>query len=194
MKATARTSQTPSLKYEVPSAYVRSQFAPVHGSVLALMAPLPSGCGLGSTTATCDYDPAMPMRLDLAYDLVFTPTNLPDIVREDTGSIRFDYHIGDNDTLMFRYNINDSLTTDTYGTAQGQVSPQGLRTQLAKLDETHIFSPTLLNEFSVAVNRFYSNTASDTAQALFFDFELLRQPWRAARSEQLQPDQCEHAA
>jgi Carboxypeptidase regulatory-like domain len=151
--------------YEVPSAYVRSQFDPTLAPILALMAPLPSGCGLGSTTATCDYDTAYPDGN--TYDLVFTPTNLPDIVREDTGSFRFDYHIGGNDTLMFRYNINDSLTTNTYGTAQGQVSPQALRTQLAKLDETHIFSPTLLNEFSVAVNRFYSNTASDTAKPYF---------------------------
>jgi hypothetical protein len=155
-------------KYEVPSAYVRSQFASSMQPVLALMAPLPSGCGLGSTTATCDYDTRYVDAVDASqYDLVFTPANLSDLVREDTGSIRFDYHIGDNDTLMFRYNINDSLTTDAYGTAQGQVSPQGLRTQLAKLDETHIFSPTLLNEFSVAVNRFYSNTASDTAQPYF---------------------------
>ena len=155
-------------KYEVPSAYVRSQFVSSMQPILALMAPLPSGCGLGSTTATCDYDTRYQEPPPSSqYDLVFTPANLSDVVQEDTGSVRFDYHIGGNDTLMFRYNINDSLTTDAYGTAQGQVSPQGLRTQLAKLDETHIFSPTLLNEFSVAVNRFYSNTASDTTQPYF---------------------------
>ncbi len=158
----------PETDYEVISAYVRSQFAPSMQPILALMAPLPSGCGLGSTTSTCAYDTAYPDVVDPSqYDLVFTPTSFPDIVREDTGSVRFDYHMGDNDTLMFRYNINDSLTTDTYGNAQDQVSPQALRTQLAKLDETHIFSPTLLNEFSVAVNRFYSNTASDTQQPYF---------------------------
>ena len=67
---------------------------------------------------------------------------------------------------MFRYNINDSQTNDTYGTAQGQVSPQALRTQLAKIDETHIFSATLLNEFSIAVNRFYSNTASNPSNTV----------------------------
>ena len=155
----------PEPQYEVASAYVRSQFVSSMQPILALMAPLPSGCGLGSTTSTCDYDTRYPDGS--TYDLVYTPTSFPDIIREDTGSARLDYHIGGNDTLMFRYNINDSLTTDTYGNAHGQVSPQGLRTQLAKLDETHIFGPTLLNEFSVAVNRFYSNTASDTGTPYF---------------------------
>jgi len=127
-----------------------------------MMAPLPAGCGLGSTVATCAYDTHYPDGS--TYDLVFTPTTLPTIVREDTGSARLDYHISDNDSLMFRYNINDSMTTYEYGTAAGQVSPQALRTQLAKIDETHIFSPTLLNEFSLAINRFYSNTESNTGQ------------------------------
>lgn len=151
--------------YEVPSAYVRSQFVSSMQPILAMMAPLPSGCGLGSTTATCDYDTNYPDNG--TYDLVFTPTNLASTVNENTGSVRLDYHLSDADSLMFRYNINNSLTEDTYGTAQGQTSPQSLRTQLAKIDETHIFGPTLLNEFSVAVNRFYSNTASDTPQPYF---------------------------
>lgn len=151
--------------YEVPSAYVRSQFVPSMQPILSMMAPLPSGCGLGSTTATCNYDTRYPDNG--TYDLVFTPVSLPNDIREDTGSVRLDYHIGDRDTLMFRYNINDSLTTYTYGVNQGQVSPQALRTQLAKFDETHIFSPTLVNEFSASVNRFYSNAASDTPTPYF---------------------------
>jgi hypothetical protein len=151
--------------YEVPSAYVRSQFAPSLAPILAMMAPLPAGCGLGSTIATCDYDTRYPDGS--TYDLVYTPANFPLITNEDTGSVRLDYHISDRDSAMFRYNINNSLTTYTYGNAQGQVSPQSLRTQLAKFEETHIFSPTLLNEFSVGVNRYDSNTASDTGAPYF---------------------------
>ena len=158
----------PAQKYEVVSAYVRSQFVPSMAPIAAMMAPLPSGCGLGSTTATCDYDTRYQDSVDPStYDLVYTPTNFSDVTGEDTGSIRLDYHISDSDSLMFRYNINNSLTTYTYGTAQGQVSPQALRTQLAKIDETHIFTPTLVNEFSVASNRFHSNTASDTGAPYF---------------------------
>jgi hypothetical protein len=154
---------TPEPDYEVVSAYVRSQFDPTLQPILALMAPLPAGCGLGSTTATCDYDTAYPDTNDPSqYDLVITPTSFPTVVTEDTGSARVDYHIGNNDTVMFRYNINNSTTTYTYGTAQDQVSPEHLRTQLAKFDETHIFSASLLNEFSVAVNRFYSDSESNS--------------------------------
>jgi hypothetical protein len=154
----------PSPNYEVPSAIVRSQFDPTMAPVKAMMAPLPSGCGLGSTVATCDYDTRYLDANLVDYDLVFIPTNFPDIVREDTGAIRLDYHLGDSDNLMFRYNLNDSLTTYTYGLNEAQTSPQALRTQLGKFDETHTFSPTLLNEFSLAVNRFHSNTSSNTGE------------------------------
>ena len=67
--------------------------------------------------------------------------------------MRIDYNISDRDRIFFRYNINDSLTNDTYGMNEGQLSPQAFRTQLAKVDETHTFNATTLNEFSVALNR-----------------------------------------
>ncbi len=38
---------------------------------------------------------------------------------------------------------------------------------MGKVDWTHIFSPTLLNELSASVNRFYSNTASNTGTPYF---------------------------
>ncbi len=63
---------------------------------------------------------------------------------------------------MVRYNINDSDTEHTYGPNVGQMSPQMLRTQLFKLDETHTFCATLLNQASLGYTRFFSNTASDT--------------------------------
>lgn len=154
-----------STTYEVPSAYVRSQFVPSMQPVLAMMAPLPTNCS-GTTGTGCHYDPRY-VEANGNYDLAIVGAALPNVVREDTGSVRLDYHLSDSDSVMFRYNINDSLTTDTYGLAEGQVSPQALRTQLGKIDETHIFSATLLNEFSVAVNRFHSDTASNTGSPYF---------------------------
>jgi Carboxypeptidase regulatory-like domain/TonB dependent receptor-like, beta-barrel len=149
--------------YEIPSAYVRSLFVPAMQPVLAQMAPLPAGCTAIPAPASC----AVPNTTDAGNpsagaDLVYDPAALPQTLREDTGSVRLDYNISQADHLMFRYNINDSLTNDTLGLNQGQVSPQALRTQLGKADWTHIFSPTLLNEFSVAINRFYSDTNSNT--------------------------------
>lgn len=144
--------------YHVPSAAVRSQFSAAMQPVLAQMAPLPAACSANPAPASCLYngDP----------NLVVDPAALPTILREDTGSIRVDYRISDQDTLMGRYNIGDSLTNYTFGLNQGQVSPQKLRTQLGKIDETHTFSPTFLNEFSIAINRFFSDTNSNTPTPL----------------------------
>jgi hypothetical protein len=153
--------------YEIPSAYVRSQFVPSMQPVLAQMAPLPAGCTSIPAPASCAVpNTADPNNPAAGADLVYSPAVLPDILREDTGSVRLDYNISDKDRLMFRYNINDSLTNQTLGLNEGQVSPQALRTQLGKVEETHTFSPTLLNQFSVGYNRFYSDTNSNTPQPL----------------------------
>jgi hypothetical protein len=135
--------------------------------VLAQMATLPAGCTSIPAPASC----AVPNTIDAnnpaaGADLVYSPAVLPDVLREDTGSVRLDYNISEKDRLMFRYNINDSLTTQTLGLNLGQVSPQALRTQLGKIEETHTFSPSLLNQFSVGYNRFYSDTNSNTPQPL----------------------------
>ncbi len=154
------------------SAYARQRMAatPAMAPVLAQFAPIPAGCDAIPAPQACvgnlnfpdNTDPAHPNQSDMIYD----PASLPNILREDTGSVRLDYNISERDRVFFRYNINDSNTLFTYGLNQGQVSPQALRTQLAKIDETHTFSSTLLNEFSVAINRFYSNTNSNTPTPL----------------------------
>jgi hypothetical protein len=144
------------------SAQARSMFDPSLAPILAQFAPIPAGCNAIPTPAQCIYPNAATGNGDFIYD----PAVLPNILREDTGSVRLDYNISDKDRVFFRYNINDSLTNYTYGLNVGQVSPQALRTQLAKIDETHTFSPTLLNEFSVAINRFYSDTNSNTPTPL----------------------------
>jgi hypothetical protein len=149
------------------SAAARSQFVASMQPVLAQLAPLPAGCTAIPAPQSCvgnlnfpDPNPA------LGSDMVYDPTALPSIVREDTGSVKVDYNISEKDRIFFRYNINDSFTSDTYGPNLNQVSPQALRTQLGKFDETHTFNSTLLNEFSVAVDRFYSNINSNTPQPL----------------------------
>jgi hypothetical protein len=150
------------------SAYARSQFVPSMQPVLAQFAPIPAGCNAIPAPISCVY----PGFLDgndkntQGSDMIYDPAVLPNIVREDTGSVRVDYNISQKDRIFFRHNINDSLTNYTYGLNQGQVSPQKLRTQLGKFDETHTFNSTLLNEFSVAINRFYSDTNSNTPTPL----------------------------
>ena len=143
------------------SAFARSQFVASLQPILAQFAPIPAGCNAILTPAQCTYPDATANG-----DFIYDPAVLPNILREDTGSVRLDYNVSDKDRVFARYNINDSLTNYTYGLNVGQVSPQKLRTQLAKIDETHTFSPTLLNEFSVAANRFYSDTNSNTPTPL----------------------------
>jgi Carboxypeptidase regulatory-like domain/TonB dependent receptor-like, beta-barrel len=147
------------------SAYARSQFVSAMQPVLAQFAPLPAGCTAIPAPASCAY-PGSDSGTAGGANLVYDPAVLPTTLHENTGSIRIDYNISDRDRLFGRYNINDSLTNYTYGTNIGQVSPQALRTQLGKLDETHTFSSTMLNEFSIALNRFYSDTNSNTPSPL----------------------------
>ncbi len=144
------------------SAAARSQFVASMQPVLAQLAPLPAGCTAIPAPASCVYPGFADPNPALGSDMVYDPVSLPSIVREDTGSVRVDYNISEKDRIFFRYNINDSLTNDTYGPNLNQLSPQALRTQLGKFDETHTFNSTLLNEFSVAINRFYSNVNSNT--------------------------------
>ncbi|HEY6329514.1 MAG TPA: TonB-dependent receptor, partial [Blastocatellia bacterium] len=149
------------------SAYARSQFVPSMQPVLAQFAPLPAGCNVIPAPASCaDNNFLDGNTAAQGSDMVYDPAVLPNVLREDTGSVKIDYNITDRDRIFFRYNINDSQTLFTYGMNQGQLSPQSLRTQLAKFDETHTFSSSLLNEFSVALNRFYSDTNSNTPTPL----------------------------
>src|SRR5580658_3483877 len=148
------------------SAAARSQFVPSMQPVLAQFAPLPAGCTAIPAPASCVYPGFPDPNPALGSDMVYDPSALPSSVREDTGSVRVDYNISEKDRIFFRYNINDSFTNYTYGPNLDQISPEALRTQLGKFDETHTFNSTLLNEFSVAINRFYSNTNSDTPTPL----------------------------
>ncbi len=154
--------------YEIPSAYVRSQPRdPRMDPVFAQMAPIPAGCNVIPAPANCAVagteDPLNPAG---GAQLIYDPASLPNTLSENTGSVKIDWNISEKDHIFFRYNINDSLTNYTYGLNLGQVSPQALRTQLGKIEETHTFSPTLLNQFSIGYNRFYSDTNSNTPTPL----------------------------
>jgi len=150
------------------SAYDRTQFVPAMQTVLAQLAPLPAGCDVIPTPAACAYQPLAKIDVDAGgAQFVLSPTALPTILSENTGSARLDWNMSGADRWMLRYNINDSNTNYTYGPNVGQTSPQALRTQLIKLDETHIFSPSLLNQASLGYTRFYSTTGSDTVQPFY---------------------------
>jgi hypothetical protein len=85
---------------------------------------------------------------------------------EDTGAIKMDYRISDRDTLSGRYNINESLTQTYFGVARGQIQTAPGRLQLAKLTETHTFSPHLLNEAGFGFNRTHIDPRSADSEEI----------------------------
>ncbi|MGO8717596.1 MAG: TonB-dependent receptor domain-containing protein [Acidobacteriaceae bacterium] len=122
--------------YDVLNAANRAQFIPVMDPVVAA---IPVG-NLGP-------DPADPTH---NFDLY--SANLPNTLREDTGSVRIDWNQSARSRSYVRYNIGDSNTSTTYGPAIGQTAPTPAVTQFLKVSNTFIFSPTLLNEAGFGIN------------------------------------------
>lgn len=155
-----------------PSAYVRSQFNSAMQPVLAQMEPLPASCTAIPAPVSC----AVPGYTDVnafgvpqpqnGSDLVYAPSALPTTVSENSGAVRMDYSPTANDRFFGRYTIDDGVTDQTYGPNQGQTAPEALLNLYGIVDETHTFTPTLINEISVAVQKFHSDTFSDTPQPL----------------------------
>jgi hypothetical protein len=73
-------------------------------------------------------------------------------VREDFGTLRFDYNISNNDTLSAVYTVDDSAdNTPTANPLSGVT--ELARNQVASLQEQHVFSASLLNTARVGFSR-----------------------------------------
>ena len=86
-------------------------------------------------------------------------------LREDFGTIRGDHNFSDRDALNLAYTISDGdglspLADPLFA------SINVLRNQVASLQETHIFSPTVLNTFTAG----FSRAAFNFDSALLADF------------------------
>jgi hypothetical protein len=73
-------------------------------------------------------------------------------IREDFGTLRGDYFLRDRDSLSAAYTIDDGnslipLADPLFG------STTTLRMQVGSLEETHVFSPRMLNTFRVGFSR-----------------------------------------
>ena len=73
-------------------------------------------------------------------------------VREDFGNLRVDHAVSGKDTVSGIYTVDDGYSV-TPGTNPLQQTLSVLRTQVASLDETHIFSPSVLNVFRAGFSR-----------------------------------------
>ena len=80
-------------------------------------------------------------------------------VREDSGMIRVDHRFTPNTTIYARYNIDDAFIDKPNGSL-GSRDTTSIRPSNFVLDLTHIFSPTVVNDAKVGMNRsaFYHPT------------------------------------
>ncbi|HYE23845.1 MAG TPA: TonB-dependent receptor [Clostridia bacterium] len=140
---------TPTDAIAVINAAARANFAPSMYPVRDAI-PLPNVPG----PVIFEQDGVQIVRNDLGW----YKGALRNTLREDTGSVKVDWVASANDSFAFRYNIADSFTSTQYGIAAGQVSPSDSRNHLGKVTWNHNFTPTLLNEFGIAVNRPETNS------------------------------------
>ena len=74
-------------------------------------------------------------------------------IRDDFGTVRLDQNFSRSDFLNAVYTVDDSADFTPTSTNAYSTDVESLREQVASLEETHIFSPTLLNVARVGYSR-----------------------------------------
>ena len=74
-------------------------------------------------------------------------------IRDDFGTLRLDHIFSQKDTLSAIYTIDDSADFTPTSTNAYSTDVESLREQVASLEETHVFSPTLVNTARVGFSR-----------------------------------------
>ena len=72
--------------------------------------------------------------------------------REDSGMFRLDHRFNDRTSLFGRYSIDDANINEPLDTLGGRDNPR-IRPSNIAIQLNHVFSPTLVNEFRVGMNR-----------------------------------------
>ncbi len=74
-------------------------------------------------------------------------------IRDDFGTTRFDQIFSSRDTMNAVYTIDDSADFTPTSTNSYSTDVESLREQVASIAETHVFSPRLINQFTVGYSR-----------------------------------------
>jgi hypothetical protein len=74
-------------------------------------------------------------------------------IRDDFGTFRLDHIFSAKDTLNAVYTIDDSVDVTPTSTNAYSTDAETLREQVASIEETHVFSPSLLNAARVGYSR-----------------------------------------
>ena len=137
-----------------------------------VISPLPSGCKNTSdttpvtvpklVTGMLPYVDAfwpVPNGPNLGGGIAYSFANPPQSIREDFGTVRVDHSFSGKDQLAASYMIDDGYNlTPLPNYNFGQITT--LRSQVLSLQETHLFSPSVINTLTVGFSRaaiFYSS-------------------------------------
>jgi hypothetical protein len=137
----------------VPDTNARNGFLPCK-----LVSPVPSHC-LSSGLVFVGVSPlinAWPAPSPGAPDFggISEAFNNPlQTIRDDLGTVRLDHYFSSNDSLSAIYTVDDSADFTPTSTNSYSTDVESLREQVASVDETHIFSPSLLNAARVGYSR-----------------------------------------
>jgi hypothetical protein len=137
----------------VPDNNARNGFLPCQ-----IVSPAPNPCP-GSGLAFVGVSPlisAWPVPTPGAPDFggIAEALNSPlQTIRDDFGTIRLDHNFSRNDFLSGVYTIDDSADFTPTSTNLYAADVATLREQVVSLQETHIFSPTVLNTARVGFSR-----------------------------------------
>jgi hypothetical protein len=137
----------------VPDSSARSGFLPCK-----LISPVPSPCP-ATGLALMGVSPlinAWPAPSPGAPDFggISEAFNNPlQTIRDDFGTVRLDHIFSPKDTLNAVYTIDDSADFTPTSTNSYSTDVESLREQVASLEETHIFSASLLNTARVGFSR-----------------------------------------
>lgn len=74
-------------------------------------------------------------------------------IRDDFGTARLDQRFSDNDSLNGVYTIDDSAAFTPTSTNLYSTDVESLREQVASIEETHVFSPSLINTGRIGYSR-----------------------------------------
>ncbi len=142
-----------------PSTGVYSQVAKLDGNMLPYTSlwPAPNGPEL-LVPSTTDPNTKVPSGTKLSY---YNPKNK---IHEDFGTLRADYNLRSRDQLSTAYTIDRGNSVIPLADPLF-ASALRLGAQVVSLEETHVFSPTILNTFRAGFSRAAFNYDSDTFAA-----------------------------
>jgi hypothetical protein len=143
----------------VPNANTRQGILPC-----GIITPLPSGCAVGGTTPTPvpGLVPGMlpflqdlwpqPNGADLGGGVAQSFSNPPQTISEDFGTLRVDQNISDRDVFSTVYTIDSGISSTPISDPLFSTVLY-LRNQVLSLQETHTFSPNVINTFTFGLSR-----------------------------------------